>query len=149
MSVYFVGNINQFHLPSQSSCIWQAHKPHNSRYYFCRQALASCFVRQPAKTFTADKEQKIKRNELERKELEEQKVKDKEKNLSIELKYNTLAMKVPNSSPKKVLILLTSPKFQPNPKFQILDWLGALNLALMTCLGCGERRVLRRVSQAL
>ena len=104
---------------------------------------------QPAKTFAADKEQKTKRNELERKELEEQKVKDKEKNLSIELKHNTLAMKVPNSSPKKVLILLTSPKFQPNPKFQILDWLGALNLALMTCLGCGERRVLRRVSQAL
>ena len=98
MSVYFVENINQFHLPSQSSCIWQAHKPHNSRYYFCRQALVSCFVRQPAKTFTADKEQKIKRNEVERKELEEQKAKDKEKFLSIELKHDTLAMKVSKKS---------------------------------------------------
>ena len=51
-------------------------------------------MRQPAKTFAADKEQKIKRNELERKELEEQKAKDKEKILSIELKHNTLAMKL-------------------------------------------------------
>ena len=107
MSVNIFRNINRFHLPSQSSCIWQTHKPHNSRYIFCRQALASCFVRQPAKTFTAEKEQKIKRNELERKDLEEQKAKDKEQILSIELKHNTLAMKVPNSGPKK------SPNFAP------------------------------------
>ena len=153
MSVNIFRNINRFHLPSQSSCIWQTHKPHNSRYIFCRQALASCFVRQPAKTFTADKEQRIKRNELERKELEEGKAEDKEKILSIELKHNTLAMKVPNSGPKKVLIFLTSPKSHPNseiPNSQIPNpGLGALNLTLMICLGCGERRVFRRVSQAL
>ena len=153
MSVNIFRIINQFHLPFQSSCIWQTHKAHHSRYIFCRQALASCFVRQPAKTFTAEKEQKIKRNELERKDLEEQKAKDKEQILSIELKHNTLAMKVPNSGPKKVLILLPSPKFHPNseiPNSQIPNpGLGALNLALMTCLGCGEGRVLRRVSQAL
>ena len=130
MSVYIFRNTNRFHLPSQSSCIWQAQKPQNSRYYFCRQALASCFVRQPAKTFTADKEQRIKRNELERKDLEEQKAKDKEQILSIELKHNTLAMKVPNSGPKKVLILLPSPEFHPNSEIPIKvpnskSWIGS------------------------
>ena len=131
MSVYFVGNINKFHLQSSIFLhLASLYNPIIQDTIFCRQALASCFVRQPAKTFTADKEQKIKRNELERKELEEQKAKDTEKNLSIELKQNTLAMKVPNSGPKKVLYLLTRPKFHPNSKIQIKvpnskSWIGS------------------------